>query len=510
MNSYNGPVSIFPDRKTFASLAESGNAIFVFKERIADFLTPVAILDRFYRRRTQKERSGIFLLESRDESSASGRFSYLGLSALKKVTLDQNVVRIVHRNQNDRIETIPHHGKPLEIFREFSRRFRPVPAPQLPDLPFGLVGYFTYEIVSLFEPAPIHDVGEEPLASFVVPDEMIVFDNLKQRLYLCVLAFDEDGCQPAETLYTAAMDRLTILSNELENVFCHPLQYDDPSLLSVDLQPLVASADFESQVEQVRGEIIRGEIVQMVLSQPFVSRTAPDPIQLYRAQRLINPSPYMFFLHFDEMILAGSSPETMVRLKHGRALLRPIAGTRHRGESEEKDRELANELLDDEKERAEHLMLVDLGRNDLGRVACPGTVTVDRLMYVQRYSHVMHLVSDISADLEETYDAFDLFRATFPAGTLTGAPKIRAMQLIHRYERFPRRCYGGAVGYIAFNGEMDFAITIRTASICHDELTVQAGAGIVFDSIPKRERQETINKAQALSVAIKLIPTLNL
>jgi anthranilate synthase component 1 len=232
---------------------------------------------------------------------------------------------------------------------------------------------------------------------------------------------------------------------------------------------------------------------------------APDLWNLYRAQRFINPSPYLYFLHLDDMALVGSSPETMVRLENRVATLRPIAGTRPRGESEQEDRALANELLNDEKERAEHVMLVDLGRNDLGRVAETGSVQVTDLMIVERYSHVMHLVSNISCDLKRDCDAWDLLAATFPAGTLSGAPKIRAMEIIHEMENTPRGPYGGAVGYISFSGNMDLAITIRTACVEDGILTVRAGAGIVADSDPERERVETVNKAMSIQKALKLI-----
>ena len=508
------PNAVFPDKRAFQTLARSGNAVFVCKERIADFLTPVALLDRFYRLRSAEERSGIFLFESREESRQTGRYSYLGLAAAKKIVVTPTDVQILHHDRGDQLETIPHNEKPLETLRAVCARIRPSFPPELPDLPFGLVGCFTYEMVSLFDSVPVHETGGDPLAFFVVPSEMIVFDNLKQRLYLCVLSLNEqnaagDASPANEPDYDAACARLAAFSDELdEAVRQPPAEKPEPSP-TVRLRPLLATEDFDERVEKVRREIVRGEIIQLVLSQPFVSPAAPDPIQLYRAQRLINPSPYMFFFHFDETILAGSSPETMIRLKNGQALVRPIAGTRRRGETDDEDRALADELLSDEKERAEHLMLVDLGRNDLGRVARPGTVTVNRLMAVERYSHVMHLVSDVTAELDDGFDAFDLFQAAFPAGTLSGAPKIRAMQLIHQYEDFPRRCYGGAVGYITFNGEMDFAITIRTAEIRRGELTVQAGAGIVFDSDPERERIETINKARALSEATEMIPILD-
>jgi anthranilate synthase component 1 len=273
--------------------------------------------------------------------------------------------------------------------------------------------------------------------------------------------------------------------------------------------PVIREDDFRSQVKNIISNIYAGEVIQTVLSQPFVCDAHGNNILLYRAQRYINPSPYLFFLHLDDITLVGSSPETMVRLENGVATLRPIAGTRPRGKNEQEDRAMADELLADEKERAEHLMLVDLGRNDLGRVAETGTVQVTDLMVVERYSHVMHLVSNITCDLQSGCDAWDLMAATFPAGTLSGAPKVRAMELISEIEQYPRGPYGGAVGYISFSGNMDLAITIRTACIMDGKLTVNAGAGIVADSDPERERVETVNKAKAIEKALEMISRQN-
>jgi anthranilate synthase component 1 len=267
---------------------------------------------------------------------------------------------------------------------------------------------------------------------------------------------------------------------------------------------LISADTFRKQVTTVKDHIQLGDVIQTVISQPFQCDAPADIISLYRAQRYVNPSPYLYFFHLDEMALVGSSPETMVRLENRVATLRPIAGTRPRGDDEQEDRSLASELLADEKERAEHLMLVDLGRNDLGRIARTGTVQVTDLMVVERYSHVMHLVSNINCDVEDDYDAWDLLRASFPAGTLSGAPKVRAMEIIDELENGPRGPYGGAVGYFSFSGNMDLAITIRTACIENGTLTVRAGAGVVADSDPEAERLETVNKAMAIQRALEL------
>jgi anthranilate synthase component 1 len=270
------------------------------------------------------------------------------------------------------------------------------------------------------------------------------------------------------------------------------------------LTPETSRATYMEGVKIIKEHIVAGDIIQAVYSQPFSSDAPVDPVMLYRAQRYINPSPYMFFMNLGDIAIAGSSPETMVRLENRTATLRPIAGTRPRGKNEQEDRTLADELLNDEKERAEHLMLVDLGRNDLGRVAEVGTVQVTDLMFVERYSHVMHLVSNITCEVKREFDAWDLLRATFPAGTLSGAPKIRAMEIIADMEKRPRGIYGGAAGYISFSGNMDLAITIRTATMENGKMTVQAGAGIVYDSDPEKEYQECVNKAASVERALKL------
>jgi len=271
------------------------------------------------------------------------------------------------------------------------------------------------------------------------------------------------------------------------------------------LTPMIEEEQFRAHVEKTKQYIKAGDIIQAVISQPFLCDPPPDLWSLYRAQRYVNPSPYMYFMDLGNIALVGSSPETMVRLENGIATLRPIAGTRPRGRNEQEDRALADELLKDEKERAEHLMLVDLGRNDLGRIAEIGTVQVTDLMIVERYSHVMHLVSNIHCDLKPECDAWELLAATFPAGTLSGAPKIRAMEIIAELEKEPRGPYGGAVGYISFSGNMDMAITIRTACIENNKLIVRAGAGIVADSDPEKERIETVNKAMAIQRALQLV-----
>jgi anthranilate synthase component 1 len=356
-------------------------------------------------------------------------------------------------------------------------------------------------MVSFFERIPNRLPDDKPIAHFVLPEELLIFDNIQNTL-MCLSVGFVDRPEAASEVYDAACRRL----DKLQALINTPLAEGQATLATSgeEVKSPIGEEAFRNRVDQVKAYIRNGDIIQSVISQPFRCQAPDDLLALYRAQRYINPSPYLFFMHLGETALAGSSPETMVRLENNVATLRPIAGTRPRGAAEQEDRELADEMLGDEKERAEHLMLVDLGRNDLGRVARTGTVQVTDLMVVERYSHVMHLVSNIICDLKPDHDAWDLLRASFPAGTLSGAPKVRAMEIIDEMEQTPRGPYGGAVGYISFSGNMDLAITIRTAIVEDGMLTVRAGAGIVADSDPEKERMETVNKAKSVQKALQL------
>jgi anthranilate synthase component I len=393
-----------------------------------------------------------------------------------------------------------HDGDPFAVLRAFMDRYKPVVLSELPRFWGGLVGYLAYESVSFFESVPVHHDENEPLARFILSDRLFIFDNVRHTLALVAYAFIDEVS--AEEAFDAAQASLDAMQSQLAQCFSEP-----PCKVSgaCHLEARIPPESFRSQVLRVKGYIEAGDVIQAVISQPFICEDPIHPWWLYRAQRYVNPSPYLYFMHLDDVVLVGSSPETMVRLENGVATLRPIAGTRPRGNSEQADRKLANELLQDPKERAEHLMLVDLGRNDLGRVAVVGTVQVTDLMIIERYSHVMHMVTNITCDLRSDRDAWDLIRATFPAGTLSGAPKIRAMEIIAEMEQESRGPYGGAIGYISFTGNMDLAITIRTACIHKGCLTVRAGAGIVAESDPERERVETVNKAMAIQRALQLV-----
>lgn len=473
-------------------LAQRGNLIPVCEEILADTETPLSALGKIY-----DGKGPVFLLESVEGGERWGRYSFLGFSSRCDVKVYRDRITV---SQGDEEVHTPHGGDPMAHLRSLMAQFKPVSLPGLPRFWGGLVGYLNYESVSFFEAIPNPCSPETLLAHFILPEQLYIFDNIRHTLTLVAYAF-VNGKSPGEA-YDEARESLQQMEALLKSP---PRQKDtEPSGTHV-LKDVVSPEAFRARVSRVKEHIAAGDIIQAVISQPFVCTPSPDPWMLYRAQRYVNPSPYMYFLHLGDTLLVGSSPETMVRLENGVATLRPIAGTRPRGRTEQEDRQLADELLQDPKERAEHLMLVDLGRNDLGRVAEVGTVQVTDLMVVERYSHVMHLVSNINCDLKDGADAWDLLRATFPAGTLSGAPKVRAMEIIAEQEQEARGPYGGAIGYVSFTGNMDLAITIRTACIQGNTLTVRAGAGIVADSDPEKERQETVNKAMAIQRALQLI-----
>jgi anthranilate synthase component I len=487
----------FPDKTTFKKMAQKYNVIPVCTRILADTHTPVSILKKNY----NKNRP-VFLLESVEGGEKWARYSVLGINAKSSIRVFKNHVEIW---SDGNTQKIPHNGDPLKILQELTSTYAPVPMKKLPGFWCGMTGYISYEMVSFFEDINAFLPEEKAYAHFMIPDEIIIFDNMKHTMTCIGISYIDDSsqwqeayeqtCKKVEKIIQQALD-----SNPLPQTCCpEKVNADEISLI-----PEMTPAIFKGKVEKIKEHIIGGDIIQAVLSQKFTCNAAVDPVRLYRAQRYINPSPYMFFMQFGDMIIAGSSPETMVRLENSTATLRPIAGTRKRGETQAEDINLASELLNDEKEKAEHLMLVDLGRNDLGRIAQTGSVQVTDLMFVEKYSHVMHLVSNITCDVKKGMDAWDILKASFPAGTLSGAPKIRAMEIISKLEGNFREVYGGAAGYISFSGNMDMAITIRTAVMENGSLTIRAGAGIVYDSDPDQEYQECINKAKSVEAAIKL------
>jgi anthranilate synthase component 1 len=484
----------FPDREEYTRLVSQKNVIPICAEILADTETPVSILRKFH-----ENQGPVFLFESVEGGERWGRYSFLSASARCHVRVFSEQVVVEEKGVKTEY---PHHGDPLTVLKELMAQYQPAQIEGLPRFWGGLVGYMTYEMVAFFEAIPNRLPAAKPIAHFIIPDQLLIFDNIRHTLLLVAICFLNNDYDPQQA-YEKAGDQIKDLMEKIE--MTGPAKAPRNEDKGLALKAVFEDEVFKTGVSKVKEYIVAGDIIQAVISQPFTCSPSPDLWSLYRAQRYINPSPYLFFLHLDHMALVGSSPETMVRLENRIATLRPIAGTRPRGKNEQQDRALSNELLSDEKERAEHLMLVDLGRNDLGRVAETGTVQVTDLMIVERYSHVMHLVSNISCDLKPEYDAWDLLRATFPAGTLSGAPKVRAMEIIAEMEQGPRGPYGGAVGYVSFSGNMDLAITIRTACIEDNVLTVRAGAGIVADSDPERERVETQNKAMAIQKALQLL-----
>ena len=481
-----------PEFNEFVRLSENGTRhVPVFREFLADMETPVSALSAF------ADDENVFLFESVEGGERFGRDSFIGVNPYAVFTVEDGKAFLTDR-ENNRTGLPAPEGKPFFTLRELMKQHKTAHPAGLPPLSGGAIGSMNYEIAGEFEKLPVpKKKNDSPDAMFLMTGEMIVFDNLRHTVMIIVEVLPGEN---PEKDYDDARQRIMALYRKMIRRKEHPFA-ETPS--EIVLKPQISKERFCSMVERAREYIRQGEIIQVVPSQKFVAEEEVDPVNVYRALRLINPSPYLFFLKHGTHLLIGSSPETMVKLADGTASIRPIAGTRKRGRTRQEDSALADELLSDEKERAEHLMLVDLGRIDLGRLAEPGSVQLKSFMEVQRYSHVMHLVSDIDAILRPEFDAFDLAAAAFPAGTLSGAPKIRAMEIIHELEDEPRGAYGGAVGYFSNSGNMDLAIVIRTLEIHDGKLTLQAGAGIVADSVPEKEYEETLNKGAAVMKALR-------
>ena len=483
-----------PKFAEFEAFAQRGNLIPVYREILADIETPVSVL------RKLQHKDHVYLLESVEGGEKWGRYSFIGTDAGVVFRVRGASVVI---EEKGKVSTREHQGDPLAAMRELLGRYKPVATPGLPRFFGGAVGYLGYDMVRYFEKlpdAPPDDLNLDE-SVFVISDSLVIFDNTRHTIKVVACAYTEDADMP-EDAYLAACGKI----DEMIALLSAPAAVPDPVLKAngVSFESNMTPDQYKAIVEKAKDYIAAGDAIQVVLSQRFSTPCRTDPVDLYRALRYVNPSPYLFFLKLDDLTMIGSSPEVMVRLEQNDVELRPIAGTRRRGKTEQEDRALADELLSDEKERAEHVMLVDLGRNDLGRIAATGSVQVNQYMVVEKYSHVMHLVSNVRAQLARGKDAFDVLAATFPAGTLTGAPKVRAMQIIDELETVRRGAYGGAVGYFSFSGNMDLCITIRTMVIKDGRIFVQAGAGIVYDSQPESEYQETQNKARGMQMAVKL------
>ncbi|MGE9291402.1 MAG: anthranilate synthase component I [Puniceicoccales bacterium] len=487
-----------PTREEFRKLTEQGNLIPVLADFFADLETPVSAYAKLAASRPA------FLFESVEGGENASRYSFLGCNPRKIFEAHEETTLIRERNGETR--EIPTPTDPLKLIEEEIERFQPVDIEGFPPFVGGAVGFLSYEYIHRIEPTvprAEEDLLNCPLLYYAMIDSLVIFDRAHQKLLLCATVSIEEGEDP-DSAYDRALQ-------ELEKMAVMLSAPTPKCLRPVPSEPEFQvpngnfrKEDFEKAVSECREYVHSGDIVQVVLSQRFEKEYNHDPIDLYRTLRTINPSPYMFILETEDFALVGASPEVHVRLTGKKVEIRPIAGTRPRGKTADQDLLMEKDLLADPKERAEHLMLVDLARNDIGRVCSPGSVHVPDYMTIERYSHVMHIVSQVEGEIAEDQNAFDLLRATFPAGTVSGAPKVRAMQIIAEKERTTRGAYSGALGYFSYDGNHDSCIAIRSAIIRDGKVLVQSGAGLVADSIPANEFDETINKARGLLKAVAI------
>ena len=485
-----------PGREEFRKMARYGNLIPVYTELVADAETPVSAFSKI------DEGGYSFLLESAEHINHGGRYSFVGSNPRVVFKSRGRKVTVIEQGVAREFET---EGDPLAELQKLMARYIPVPAPYLPRFAGGAVGYLGYDMVRFFEPTigePPPDDLQLPESVFMVAETLLIFDHQLRRLQVLANALIEN--EDADAAYDAAVRAIQGVLRQLDKPVRLPL-------INVHRQPQPVSPasnttreEYHRMVEQAHEFIHAGDIFQVVPSQRFETEYTGDPLTLYRCLRFVNPSPYLFCLKFGgEFALVGSSPEVHVRTMNGNVEIRPIAGTRRRGNTPEQDNANATELLADPKERAEHLMLVDLARNDVGRIANFGSVQVTDFMTIERYSHVMHIVSNVVGRLHPDKNAYDVMRATFPAGTVSGSPKVRAMQIINQLEKNKRGTYAGAVGYFGFDGNSDSCIALRTIALKGGKAYVQAGGGVVADSTPEGEYQETVNKAMGMMRAIE-------
>ncbi|WP_250125719.1 anthranilate synthase component I [Chroococcidiopsis sp. CCMEE 29] len=501
---------IFPDFSQFSALAQQGNFVPVYQEWVADLDTPVSA---WYKVCAGQPYS--FLLESVEGGEQVGRYSFLGCDPLWILEAKGNRTKQTQRDGSE----VVFEGNPFTTLAQCLQPFRPVKLPQLPPGIGGLFGFWGYELIQWIESrVPVHAATETDLPDglWMQVDQLLIFDQVKRKIWAIAYADLRDPQVSLKQAYQQACDRVTQLVSKLQLPLSNQdtvLQWTPPSAVNSPELPYtsnISREQFCANVQKAKAYIKAGDIFQVVLSQQLKAEYTSDSFALYRSLRLINPSPYMAYFHFNDWQIIGSSPEVMVKAERDPlgsivATVRPIAGTRPRGKTPQEDAALAEELLKDPKEIAEHVMLVDLGRNDLGRVCKSGTVRVDELMMIERYSHVMHIVSNVVGELAPDKTAWDLLKACFPAGTVSGAPKIRAMEIIHELENCRRGVYSGAYGYYDFEGQLNSAIAIRTMVVRNHTVTVQAGAGLVADSDPQKEYEETLNKARGLLEAIRCL-----
>ena len=494
---------IRPSFAEFKRLSKKGNLIPVSKEILADLETPVSAFKKI-----ERKSEYAYLLESVEGGEKLARYSFLGKEPSLIFRSKGELVEIEEGKKKRRIK-----GNPLLILKKILNEYKPIKDTRLPRFCGGFVGYLGYDMIRFIEKIPDYkpDDLNLPDSFFILTDTLLVFDHLKGKIKIISHAHLKH--KNLFSSYQRAVKKI----EEIEELLKKPLSLGrvprDPFGTSsattskegkIKFRSNFSKKSFRKAVLDTKQYIREGEVIQVVLSQRWKRKFCGDSFDLYRALRSINPSPYLFYLKLRDLKIVGSSPEILVRLEEGEATLRPIAGTRPRGRDEKEDRKLEEELLSDEKERAEHIMLVDLGRNDLGRVCEYKSIRTTDLMTTEKYSHVIHIVSNITGQLKRGKDSFDLFSASFPAGTVTGAPKIRAMEIIEELEPVHRGIYAGAIGYFSFSGNLDTCIAIRTLILKNESLYIQAGAGIVADSIPEREYDETLNKGKALLEAVRM------
>ena len=483
------------EKSQFNSLVEKGfNHIPLSREVLVDTDTPLAL----YLKLANNPYS--YFLESVQGGEKWGRYSFVGLAAETVIKVNDYDVSI---EKNGKLHKQYKVEDPLAWIEDYQSKFKVPQLEELPDFNGGLVGYFGYEIIKFIEPKLKNikkkDELNVPDILLMVSNDLLVVDNLTSKVHIIT------HINPEKESFEAGLSKLNIIEKNIRELF----NFESTSTEKIESEDFISSfgkENFVNAVEKVQKYITAGDVMQVVPSQRLSCSFKSDPIELYRQLRILNPSPYMYFLNLDGFAIVGSSPEILTRVDNNNvATIRPIAGTRSRGKNIQEDLENEQDLLSDEKEIAEHLMLIDLGRNDLGRIAKTGSVNLTDKMFIERYSHVMHIVSNVECELKEDMSSIDVLKATFPAGTLSGAPKVRAMEIIDEVETLKRNIYSGAIGNLSWHGGMDLAIAIRTAVIKDEVLYIQAGAGIVYDSIPEMEWQETMDKAQALIKAAQNI-----
>lgn len=493
----------YPDFATFSQLAKTADYVPVYRRILSDVLTPVSAFHKI------DDGGSACLFESVVGGEKVGRYSFLAAEPFMEVEASASTVSHVRGKTTETIES----SNPLEVLRDCVHEIKVAKLPELPPFVGGAVGYAGYDTVRYVENLPNAppDDRELPDMSFAFYDHMIVFDNVQKTVIVVVLAKvgEGQGARSEERVRAAYEDACRRVDRFVDKLstptdVLTPTDISTTGDVHLEYQSNFTKPQFEAAVRKSVEYIRAGDIFQVVLSQRLQVPLAADSFEVYRTLRVVNPSPFMFFLRTPKCTLVGSSPEIMVRVVDGKVTVRPLAGTRRRGKSDEEDQQLAEELLADPKERAEHVMLVDLGRNDVGRVAQFGSVELSDVMVIERYSHVMHITSNVTGELTPDRDAFDALAACLPAGTVSGAPKVRAMEIIDELEPHRRGPYGGAVGYIDFAGNMDTCIALRTMVIQDGTAYIQAGAGIVADSVPEREYEETLNKAKGLLKAVEI------